>query len=120
MRPVCARTPDGTAATPIGRVDSHAGFFAITRIESRAAGSTRVRHRTVLWTTPGGLATFGVFRMFDVNQLRRAGAQDAVPIAASIFLDIFNVFVLFLRLFCGERDDPPATAIPTHTARKRR
>jgi modulator of FtsH protease len=42
--------------------------------------------------------------MFDVNQLRRAGAQDAVPIAASIFLDIFNVFLLFLELFCGERD----------------
>ena len=53
---------------------------------------------------PRGLATFGTFTMFDVDQLRRAGAQDAVPIAASIFLDIFNVFLLFLQLFCGKRD----------------
>ena len=75
-----------------------------TRIECRAAGSIRIRHRTVLWTTPRGLATFGTFTMFDVDQLRRAGAQDAVPIAASIFLDIFNVFLLFLQLFCGKRD----------------
>jgi hypothetical protein len=44
--------------------------------------------------------------MFDVNQLRRAGPQDAVTIAASIFLDSFNVFLLFLQLFCGERDRP--------------
>ena len=42
--------------------------------------------------------------IFDFNRLRRAGAQDAVSIAASIFVDMFNVFLLFLQLFGSERD----------------
>jgi uncharacterized protein len=50
-----------------------------------------------------GLAIFGAFTVFDFNRLRRTGAQDAVPIAASIFLDIFNMFLLLLQLFGGER-----------------
>jgi FtsH-binding integral membrane protein len=29
--------------------------------------------------------------------------NEAVPTAASIFLDIFNVFLLMLELFGGER-----------------
>ena len=48
-----------------------------------------------------GLVIFGGFTIFDFNRLRRAGDADAVPIAASIFLDIFNVFLLFLNLFGG-------------------
>jgi len=51
-----------------------------------------------------GLAIFGGFTIFDFNRLRRTEANDAIPIAASIFLDIFNVFLLFLELFAGERD----------------
>jgi FtsH-binding integral membrane protein len=51
-----------------------------------------------------GLATFGAFTIFDFNRLRRASRDGAVPIAASIFLDIFNVFLLFLGLFGGQRD----------------
>jgi FtsH-binding integral membrane protein len=54
-----------------------------------------------------GLAIFGAFTIFDFNRLRRAGNDDAVAIAASIFLDVFNVFLLFLQLF-GGRDDRPA------------
>jgi modulator of FtsH protease len=49
-----------------------------------------------------GLAIFGGYTAFDFNRLRLAGEQDAVPIAASIFLDIFNVFLLFLELFGGD------------------
>jgi FtsH-binding integral membrane protein len=45
---------------------------------------------------------FGAYTIFDFNRLRRAGEDDAVPIAASIFLDIFNVFLFFLNLFGGE------------------
>jgi FtsH-binding integral membrane protein len=30
--------------------------------------------------------------------------DSAVPIAAGIFLDIFNIFMLMLRLFGGGRD----------------
>lgn len=48
-----------------------------------------------------GLVIFGGFVIIDFNRLRRADMASAVPIAASIFLDIFNVFLLFLRLFGG-------------------
>jgi modulator of FtsH protease len=48
-----------------------------------------------------GLVIFGGFTIFDFNRLRRTTTAGAVPIAASIFLDIFNVFLLFLRLFGG-------------------
>ena len=47
------------------------------------------------------LAIFGFFTAFDFQRLRSADMSMAVPIAASIFLDIFNVFLLFLSLFGG-------------------
>jgi FtsH-binding integral membrane protein len=51
-----------------------------------------------------GLVVFGAFTIFDFNRLQRATTRSAVPIAASIFLDIFNVFLFMLRLFGGGRD----------------
>jgi modulator of FtsH protease len=51
-----------------------------------------------------GLAIFGGFTVFDFNRLRRAQPASAVPIAAGIFLDIFNVFLLLLDLFAGGRE----------------
>jgi len=52
-----------------------------------------------------GLAIFGAFTIFDFNRLRRTkNMSSAVPIAASIFLDIFNVFLFMLRLFGGGRN----------------
>jgi FtsH-binding integral membrane protein len=51
-----------------------------------------------------GLGIFGAFTIFDFNRLRRSNPAGAVPIAASIFLDIFNVFLLLLELFGGGRD----------------
>lgn len=48
-----------------------------------------------------GLIIFGGFTAFDFQRLRRADMSSAVPIAASIFLDIFNVFLFFLSLFGG-------------------
>ena len=50
-----------------------------------------------------GLVVFGGFMIFDFNRLRRANAASAVPIAAGIFLDIFNIFLFFLRIFGGSR-----------------
>jgi FtsH-binding integral membrane protein len=50
-----------------------------------------------------GLGIFGAFTIYDFNRLRRAGPDGAVMIAASIFLDIFNVFLFWLQLFGGER-----------------
>ena len=51
----------------------------------------------------GGLVIFGGFTIFDFNRLRRANPASAIPIAAGIFLDIFNIFLFMLRIFGGGR-----------------
>ncbi len=51
-----------------------------------------------------GLVIFGGFTIIDFNRLRRSTPDAAVPIAAGIFLDVFNVFLLTLDLFGGRRD----------------
>jgi len=47
------------------------------------------------------LVVFGGFTAFDFQRLSRGRYTSPVPIAASIFLDIFNVFLLLLSLFGG-------------------
>jgi uncharacterized protein len=51
-----------------------------------------------------GIVIFGAYAIFDFNRLRRSTPDAAVPIAAGIFLDVFNVFLFALDLFGGERD----------------
>ena len=63
----------------------------------------RIPHAHVIYGVLG-LVVFGGFTIFDFNRLRRADMGSAVPIAASIFLDIFNVFLLLLSLFGDNRD----------------
>jgi len=48
-----------------------------------------------------GLVIFGGYTIFDFNRLRRANPDAAVPIAAGIFLDVFNIFLFALNLFGG-------------------
>jgi modulator of FtsH protease len=50
-----------------------------------------------------GLAIFGLYTVVDFNRLRRAGTDEAIPLAAGIFIDVLNVFLLFLRLFASSR-----------------
>jgi modulator of FtsH protease len=50
-----------------------------------------------------GLAIFGLYTVVDFNRLRRAGGDEAIPLAAGIFLDILNIFLLFLRLFSSQQ-----------------
>jgi uncharacterized protein len=64
-----------------------------------------IPHANVIYAV-AGLVIFGGFTVIDFNRIRRAGTNDAVPIAAGIFLDIFNVFLLMLELFGGERRSP--------------
>ncbi len=59
-----------------------------------------IPHANIIYAVLG-LVIFGGFTIFDFNRLRRANPTSAVPIAASIFLDIFNVFLFFLQLFGG-------------------
>jgi uncharacterized protein len=51
-----------------------------------------------------GLVIFAGFTMFDFQRLR-ANTSDAIApqLAASIFLDVLNVFLFFLEIFSGER-----------------
>jgi FtsH-binding integral membrane protein len=51
-----------------------------------------------------GIVIFGAYTIVDFNRLRRSTPDAAVPIAAGIFLDVFNVFLLVLDLFAGQRD----------------
>ena len=49
-----------------------------------------------------GLVIFAAYTMYDFQRLRRADQIQAAPLlAASIFLDVFNVFLLLLSLFGG-------------------
>jgi FtsH-binding integral membrane protein len=48
-----------------------------------------------------GLAVFAALTIFDFNRLRRLGMQESTLIAASIFLDVLNVFQFMLMLFGG-------------------
>ena len=62
-----------------------------------------IPHGNIIYSV-AGLVIFGAFTIFDFNRLRRANMESAVPIAAGIFLDIFNIFLFMLRLFGGGRD----------------
>ena len=46
-----------------------------------------------------GIAIFSAYTLVDFNRLRRAGQDEAIPLAAAIFLDVFNLFLFFLQLF---------------------
>jgi len=52
-----------------------------------------------------GLVIFAALTMGDFQRLRRSKNMNSAPlIAASIFLDVLNVFFFFLRIFSGGRD----------------
>ncbi len=48
-----------------------------------------------------GLGVFGLYTVIDFNRLKRAGQAEVIPIAAGIFLDVFNIFLFFLQIFGG-------------------
>ena len=50
-----------------------------------------------------GLVIFAGFTMFDFQRLRTSTDSASAPfLAASIFLDILNVFLFFLQIFSGD------------------
>jgi FtsH-binding integral membrane protein len=50
-----------------------------------------------------GLVIFAGFTMFDFQRLRTSKDVSTAPLlAASIFLDVLNVFLFFLEIFSGE------------------
>jgi modulator of FtsH protease len=62
-----------------------------------------IPHANIIYAVLG-IVLFGGYTIFDFNRLRRADMSSSVPIAASIFLDIFNIFLFFLQLFGGGRE----------------
>jgi modulator of FtsH protease len=50
-----------------------------------------------------GLLVFGLYTVIDFNRLRRAGREEAIPLAAGIFLDVLNIFLFFLQIFGRSR-----------------
>jgi modulator of FtsH protease len=48
-----------------------------------------------------GLAVFSVLTVLDFNRLKRSGIEMAPMLAASIFLDVVNIFLFFLQIFGG-------------------
>ena len=60
-----------------------------------------IPHANIIYAVLG-LGVFGGYTVLDFNLMRRAGMQDAVPLAAGIFLDVLNVFLFFLNLFSND------------------
>jgi uncharacterized protein len=65
----------------------------------------RIPHGSLIYSVLG-LVIFAGFTMFDFQRLRRSQDIGSAPLlAASIFLDILNVFLFFLSIFSGSRRD---------------
>jgi FtsH-binding integral membrane protein len=53
-----------------------------------------------------GLVIFAGVTLFDFQRVRRSSDINSAPfLAASIFLDILNVFLFFLQIFSGSQRD---------------
>jgi len=64
----------------------------------------RIPHGSLIYAVLG-LVIFAALTMGDFQRLRRSQNINSAPlIAASIFLDVLNVFFFFLRIFSGSRD----------------
>jgi FtsH-binding integral membrane protein len=63
-----------------------------------------IPHASLIWAVVG-LVVFAGLTAGDFQRLRRSQGLDSAPLlAASIFLDVLNVFFFFLRIFSGSRD----------------
>ena len=67
------------------------------------ASFVSIPKENIIWSV-AGLVIFGGYTVLDFNRLRRLGQEGAVPIAASIFLDVLNIFLFFLQLFGGNNE----------------
>ena len=64
----------------------------------------RIPHGQMIYAVLG-LVIFAGLTAADFQRLRRSQNLDSAPLlAASIFLDILNIFMFFLRIFAGRRN----------------
>ncbi len=58
-----------------------------------------IPHGAIIYSVIG-LVIFAGFTMFDFQRLRTSKNMSSAPLlAASVFLDVLNVFLFFLRIF---------------------
>ena len=63
-----------------------------------------IPHASLIWAVLG-LVVFAGLTAADFQRLRRSQNLNSAPLlAASIFLDVLNVFFFFLRIFSGSRN----------------
>ncbi len=84
----------------LGRI-SFIGLIALL-VFGLVAIFVNIPGENLIWCI-GGLIVFAGLTIFDFNRLRSAGNGDVAMIAASIFLDAFNVFLFMLQLLGGNR-----------------
>lgn len=85
---------------------ARASFWALVAllIFGIVAIFVRIPHSSVIYSV-AGLVIFAGFTLVDFQRLRRSQNIVSAPLlAASIFLDILNVFMFFLSLFGGRRN----------------
>src|SRR5262245_11347368 len=101
---LCALERRARATASRRRTSSRRVRLGRVRNEQREATFVSISNSNVIYAV-AGLGIFGAFTIFDFNRLRRADADSTVVIATSIFLDIFNIFLLALNLFGdGQRE----------------
>jgi FtsH-binding integral membrane protein len=61
-----------------------------------------IPNANIIWSV-AGLVIFGGYTVLDFNRLRRSGQEEAVPIAASIFLDVLKHLPLLPPAVRGEQ-----------------
>jgi hypothetical protein len=91
------------ACRPSGLAAGRKGALAVMNTSLSYSGfgpTARDQAHTLFGQTMAYVAATAGLTMFDFQRLRRATELDSAPlIAASIFLDVLNVFLFFLRIF---------------------
>src|SRR4051794_9268803 len=113
VRPIAHDQARALLGQVMGLVAVTVGFAALGAYLGRDLSGATGLLLFIFVSTPNGdiiyavaaLVIFGAFTLFDFNRLRRSTPDAAVPIAAAIFLDVFNIFLLALSLFGGGRRD---------------
>ena len=78
--------------------------FVVLLLAGIAAIFVHIPHASLIYAILG-LVIFAGLTAANFQRLRRSQGLDSAPLlAASIFLDVLNVFWFFLRIFSGSRD----------------
>ena len=98
MRVLCA----ALFACSFNLMIGYVGLLSFGQAAFFGMGSYVAAWTIKVWHVDASIAIiFGGLTAFDFQRLKNSGMTVAPAIAASIFLDIFNIFLFFLSLFGG-------------------